>query len=419
MLITVAVLVYLGMLIGGIPGLKVDRTGIALLGAIVLIVIGETTPQRAIDQLDIPTLVLLFSMMVLSAQLQLGGFYDAVVQRLGTGRRSPLSLLAVIVLVAAALSAVFTNDVIALAMAPVLIQVCRARGLPPLPFLLALACATNVGSAAMLIGNPQNILIGQTLGIDFARYTLVALPPTVLGLLAVVIVIRIIHPAALEPHSLHGSGESIDRAERETGRVSDHVTNAGPPFDRWHTAKGLVLAAALLLAFFFTGLPREGVALAAAGIILLSRRFHTRALLGLVDWELLVLFAGLFIVNGTLLESGLMSDAQQWLAGRGIDAAEPATLFLITPVLSIAVSNVPAVMLLLPFATHPLAGPVLALASTLAGNALIIGSIANIIVVEQAGRAGIRITWRDHARVGLPITLASLAFAALVLALSS
>jgi Na+/H+ antiporter NhaD/arsenite permease-like protein len=394
------------MLLGEIPGWSVDRTGVALLGAIFMIVLGYVTPERAVALLDVPTLVLLFSMMVLSAQLRLGGFYTAVVRRLGMAEHSPAALLAIVIVVAAGLSAVFTNDVVALAIAPVLIAVCRARGLRPLPFVVALACATNIGSAATLIGNPQNILIGQALALDFGRYSLVALVPTVAGLAVVWGVIY-----GLERSSLRAPAAGAGGVGGAT------VSEAGPPFNAWQSGKGLGLAAILLVLFFFTSLPRETVALAAAAMVLLSRQFHTRDTLGLVDWELLVLFAGLFIVNGALLDSGIIAAAERWLGMQGVNPRDPAGLFLIAPLLSTAVSNVPAVMLLLPFAVHPLAGPVLALSSTLAGNALIVGSIANIIVVEQAARNGITISWRDHVRLGLPVTIISLGIAGGILLL--
>jgi Na+/H+ antiporter NhaD/arsenite permease-like protein len=404
MLILIFVLVYVGMLLGGIPGLNVDRTGVALLGAILLIVLGMVTPERAVGHLDVSTLALLFSMMVLSAQLRLGGFYTAVVRRFALAGHAPGMLLAIVIVVAGAFSAVFTNDVIALAIAPVLLAVCRARALPPLPFLVALACATNVGSAATLIGNPQNMLIGEALGLDFARYAWVALLPTVLGLFIVWGVISTLDRKGLA-------------APSDANAPSLPPAAVGPALDRWQAGKGLGLAAVLLLAFFFTGWPRAIVALAVAGVVLLSRRFHTRDMLGLVDWELLVLFAGLFIVNGALLDSGRVAGAEQWLGAQGVAVRDPAVLYLLAPLLSIMVSNVPAVMLLLPVAAHPLAGPALALSSTLAGNALVIGSIANIIVVEQSARAGFTITWRDHARLGLPITILSLAVAGAVLLL--
>ena len=188
---------------------------------------------------------------------------------------------------------------------------------------------------------------------------------------------------------------------------------AASPLDAWQTAKGLVILTLLVLGFLFAPVPREVLALGGAALLLMSRRMASRDLIGLVDWHLLVLFIGLFVVNHAVADAGLASRASSSLRGAGVDLADVRWLFPVTAVLSNLVSNVPAVMLLLPHASHPLAGPVLALASTLAGNLLIVGSIANIIVVDQAAALGVRIGWREHARVGIPVTLVTLSIAAL------
>ena len=187
------------------------------------------------------------------------------------------------------------------------------------------------------------------------------------------------------------------------------------PLDRWQTAKGLIIVLVLLVAFVSSRLPREHVALTAAGVLLMSRKLHTTRTLGLVDWELLILFMGLFVVNHALQRIGLATALAGDFAALGFDLRQPAPLFAGTFVLSNLVSNVPAVMLLLPFSDHTFAGPLLALVSTLAGNLLIVGSIANIIVVDAARRHGVRIDWRSHARVGVPVTLATLAITAMYL----
>jgi Na+/H+ antiporter NhaD/arsenite permease-like protein len=289
-------------------------------------------------------------------------------------------------------------------MTPLLVDGLRARRVDPLPHLLALACAANVGSAATLIGNPQNILVGEVLDLSFARYLAVAALPAAGGLAVVWAVIRVVHRARLD--GTPADGVALEGA-------------AGPPppaFDRWQSAKGLGLAALLMAAFLVTDWPREGLALGAAGVVLLSRRFHTREMLGLVDWELLVLFVGLFVVNGAAGAAGLPERALAGLAQAGIRPDRPEWLLPITVVLSHLVSNVPAVMLLLPFTRGPNAGALLALASTLAGNLVLVGSIANLIVAEQAGRRGIRVGWLEHARVGVPVTVLTLALAAAALA---
>ncbi len=188
------------------------------------------------------------------------------------------------------------------------------------------------------------------------------------------------------------------------------------PLNRWQTAKGLLVAGLLLVVFLFSAWPRDVVALAGAGVLLTSRRLHSRKMLGLVDWELLVLFTGLFVVNHAFEKTGLPGAFIGDLARAGVDLDRPLPLFAATLLLSNAVSNVPAVMLLLPAARHAMAGPLLALVSTLAGNLFIVGSIANIIVVDAAARRGVRIDWRSHARVGVPVTVTTLAIAGACLA---
>ena len=391
--------VYLGMILGGLPFFQLDRTGIALLGAIVLVATGDVSLEAAGRSIHAPTLILLFAFMVLSAQLRLGGFYTFVTRRIAALPVTPPLLLGALIGVVAALSAVFSNDIICLAMAPVLVEACLARRLDPVPYLLALACAANIGSALTLIGNPQNMLIGESLHLSFSGYLREAALPVLLGLgmtwglLVVQFRGRWDCPAGLEA--------AQTGPERRAEGPAD--------FDRWQTTKGLTVATVLVVVFLTAPWPRELAALAGAGLLLLSRQLHSRRIMGLVDWELLVLFVGLFVVNHAFQQTGLAAEAVMRLAEEGLNLEQPGPLFAATFLLSNVVSNVPAVMLLLPVATHPMAGTLLALASTLAGNLLIVGSIANIIVVDAAERRGLRIDWRRHARVGVPVTLATLA----------
>jgi len=411
--VAVFVLVYLGMILGGLPFLKLDRTGVALLGAIALLATGAVTEEEARAAVHLPTLTLLFSFMVVSAQLRMGGFYDWVARRLGALPMGPPVLLGALIAVTAGLAAVFSNDIVCLAMAPVLADICLARRLDPVPFLLAQACAANIGSAATLIGNPQNILIGETLDLSFAGFLVQAALPVGLGLVVTWCVILLLTRGRWQIQD----GAPAPRADSQ-GQGSG--IGAGPPphpepggrINRWQSAKGLAVAALLFGGFLFAPWPRDLMALAGAGVLMTSRRMHSRRMLGLVDWELLVLFIGLFVVNHAIQATGVPARAVAALAASGVDLHAPAPLFAASFLLSNLVSNVPAVMLLLPVATHPLGGTLLALSSTLAGNLFIVGSIANIIVIQAAQRRGIRIGWRSHARVGVPVTLATLAVAA-------
>lgn len=394
----VFVAVYLVMVLGRVPNTGIDRTGAALLGAIVLLGSGSLGLDAAWRAVDPGTLGLLLGLMLVSAQLRLGGFYTALTTWLAARPTSPPRLLAELVLTVGVLSAVLTNDVVCLAVAPVLAEVCVRRGLDPVPFLLGLAAAANVGSAATLIGNPQNILIGQGLHLDFGRYLLAGGVPALLGLGVVWwILVRSYRGRFERTFSL--AGFEVHAVDRST------------------TQKALLVLALLVAGLLACPLPHGVQALLAGGLMLLSRRRRTGDLLAQVDWPLLVLFAGLFVVNGALQQAGHAATAFAWLREHGVDVREPATLFAASVLGSNVLSNVPLTMLLVPAVGEaPHAGPILALATTLAGNLLLVGSIANLIVVEQALRLGIAPAGRswanEHWRTGVPITLATLGIAA-------
>jgi Na+/H+ antiporter NhaD/arsenite permease-like protein len=391
-IVAIFAVVYVGMFLGGLPRLKLDRSGVALLGAIAVIGIGAVDTEAAARSVDLPTILLLFAFMVVSAQMRLGGFYTAVTRGVAALPLAPAGLLGALLAVAAALSAVFSNDIVCLAMTPVVARICLARGLPPLPFLVGLACAANIGSAATLIGNPQNMLIGSVLQLSFAAYARQALVPVSLSLIVLWAMLAwwLRRAAAVPP-------------------APTLPPDDAPAFDHWQTAKGLTVAGALLVVFLFTDWPREVAALVGAGVLLLSRRFHSAHVMGFIDWELLVLFIGLFVVNHAFETTGLAAQAVGWLAAQGVHLNEPGPLFVAGLALSNLVSNVPAVMLLMPHLSGPEAATMLALVSTFAGNLLLVGSIANLIVVDLARKSGVEIDWRGHAKIGVPATLATLA----------
>ena len=398
-IVAVFATVYLGMFLGGLPRLKLDRSGVALLGAIAVIALTGLPVEDAARAVDLPTIVLLFAFMVVSAQMRLGGFYAEVTRRVGALPLSRAGLLAALIGVAGGLSAIFSNDVVCLAMTPVVARLCLQRGLNPLPFLIGLACAANIGSAATLIGNPQNMLIGSVLQLHFGDYLRQALAPVGISL------------ALLWLWLAFGPGARAGASELRSPVGVRVSTDDEPPFDRWQTAKGLTVALALVGVFLFTDWPRDVAALVGAGVLLLSRRFHSADVMGFVDWQLLLLFIGLFVVNHAFESTGLAAEAVAWLATQGVHLTEPGALLVLGVVLSNLVSNVPAVMLLLPhLGTHASeAGVVLALVSTFAGNLLLVGSIANLIVADLAAKQGIAIDWKQHALTGIPVTLATLA----------
>jgi Na+/H+ antiporter NhaD/arsenite permease-like protein len=389
------ILTYLGLALGGVPFLKLDRTGFAILGAVAFLATGWITVDQAVAAVDAPTLVVLFGMMLLSAQYRASGLYAVIGRRLAR-MEDPRRLLLGTILVAAILSALLTNDVTCFALTPLLAGALVAAGRNPLPYLLALACASNLGSALTPIGNPQNILIAQTLHLPFLPFVLACAVPVALSL--AVLYLLIVRQVG---------GARGRAAQPPAAAAQEEIT-----LEKWPAVKGVVLTL-IAIVLFLTPVPAPLTALGVAGAVLTSRRMHTREMLALVDWQLLALFVGLFVVGRGFELSGWTQAARDALAGAGFDLTHPAALVAVVSLLSLAVGNVPAVMLLLPFAgRQPATGYALALSSTFAGNAVLVGSIANLIVAEQAGRLGIRFGFREHVRTGLPVTLISLALAA-------
>lgn len=387
---------YVGIALGRVPGLALDRTGVALLGAIAMIEISGLSLQNAASLIDLSTLVLLYALMVFSAQLRLGGFYSWVAQRLARLVAHPRRFLMWQMGVSAILSSVLANDIICLAFAPVIARACLQARVAPIPHLLGLAMAANIGSAATLIGNPQNMLIGQLGDLSFGAYLAWAIVPTVLSLTLAWSWLRwwyrslLLNPApayALAPLSTDGQ----------------------QALDIWQTTKGLVLLG-ILVVLFFADVPRDKAALALAALLLMSRRMHTRTILGLIDWHLLTLFAALFVLVGIFRQTGMLDQGVSWLTAQGLDLHAPVALGAAAVVLSNLVSNVPATLLLAQFVaqTHTEAWYVLAMASTFAGNLLLIGSIANLIVAEQVAPLGVRLGFGEYARAGIPVTVLSL-----------
>jgi Na+/H+ antiporter NhaD/arsenite permease-like protein len=400
LVLLVFIAVYAGMALGRWPGLRIDRTGIALLGGIVLYGTGAVDGAAVSAAIDVPTLVILFGLMVLSAQFAACGFYDWCATRIAATPASPAALLGLTVAVGGLLSAVLANDIVVFAMTPMLCVGLQGRGLDPRPFVLALAAAANAGSAATIIGNPQNILIGQVGGLEFWSFLLACGPPALAGLAITYGVVRWRWRGRFEL----GAGTGAQATQR-------------CELDRAGLAKAVV-ATFVLLTLFATDLPHVTGVLMVAGALLVSRHLATRQILGLVDWHLLVLFGGLFVVTHAFGATGLPGDALATLSAHDLQPDRLLVLAPITFVGASAIGNVPLVVLLLAVTPGMSEGALYALAvlSTLAGNLLVVGSLANIIAVERAAGAGVRVSFLQHARCGVPITLLSLALALVWLA---
>jgi Na+/H+ antiporter NhaD/arsenite permease-like protein len=393
--VVIFIAAYFGVALGRIPGLMLDRTGIALLGAIAMIVAGTMSFPRAVQAVDLPTIVLLYALMVVSAQLRLGGFYTRTAFWITSVLVHPRFFLWVAMLTGAVLSSVLANDIVCLAFTPVLTLALLSARRNPVPYLLGLAIASNIGSAATIIGNPQNMLIGQVGRLSFDRFFFWCAPPAAVALLLSYLLL-----CWFFRKDFHRREETPDARA---------ILQALPRFDRWQSIKGLA-AVGLLLALFLTAVPREMSAIAAAGVLLCSRRLKSREMLQLVDWHLITLFCALFVLVHGIEATGLPAVLLARLKSAGIDLHNVFTLSGVSVVLSNLVSNVPAAMLLIRFLDPSRLDQwyALAVSSTFAGNLITIGSIANLIVIEQAAACGVNISFRAHARVGIPVTAVSL-----------
>ncbi|MGE0845222.1 MAG: SLC13 family permease [Flavobacteriaceae bacterium] len=385
---------YAGMALGRVPGLTIDRTGIALVAAVILAASGAIAPDGIAGAIHFPTLLLLGGLMIVSGRVRAAGIYDAVAARIAERAGEPRVLLAATIAAGGLLSAVLVNDVVVFALTPLICRGLAARGVDPRPHLFGLAAASNAGSAATLIGNPQNIMIGQVGRLHFLDYTLAAALPALGGLAIAYLVIARVWRDALD---------------RPAGPPAD----TSPPV---HDRRGAMLCAAalmVLLALFLTPLPRELSALIVAAVLLVSRGVESRRLIGEIDLPLIILFASLFVVNASFAATGIPLDALRALEGWGL---LPERLSLLAPLALAAsntIGNVPAVVMILEIWRGIPTGTLIGLAvlSTLAGNLLLVGSFANLIVAEQAAVCGVRLGFADHARAGIPVTLLSMGLA--------
>jgi Na+/H+ antiporter NhaD/arsenite permease-like protein len=397
-------LTYLVIGLQRVPRLHIGRPAGALLGAVAMVVAGVLDYRAARDAVDLDTILFLLGMMIILAYLELSGFFEIVERRVLALARSPRQLLWIVLLSSGALSALFMNDTICLMLTPVILRVVRRLDLPPAPYLIAIAIAANLGSACTIIGNPQNALAGVRSGIGFLPFAGALWPVSAAGLLVGGAILTWIYRQEVTTAPLMVPPET---------RPPD-----GAPVSGWMLFSSLAAGAGMVLALSF-GAPPAAAAMTAAAAVVLAGSTRPRLALQKVDWSLLLLFGGLFVVMEGVARSGLAALVVSDIAGPlGAGGPRPlAHLGAGVAILSQAVSNVPAVMLFIPpiEAVPPAAAAPLWLAlaafSTLAGNFTIIASVANVIVFETAGRAGVRVPFLEYLRAGAPITIATLGIA--------
>jgi Na+/H+ antiporter NhaD/arsenite permease-like protein len=381
---------YLVFALGKFPGLKIDRPGAAIIGAVGMVAFRIVEPADTLHFIDFSTIVLLFAMMLIVGTLHLVGFFEwnagMVLRRL-----KPSHLLPATIFTSGILSAFFVNDIMCLVMVPFVLSITSKLRLKPLPYLLAVATGSNIGSVATITGNPQNMLIGSFSRIGYRDFLIHLGPIALVGLLLDWMVLHWFHMRH-EEHAVEADGIPI------------------PPLELSRLTKPAVVVSGVVIGFF-AGVPPAMVAALGAAAMLITRTIDPRKLYEEVDWGLLVFFVGLFLIVGGAENAGIVDDflhvAEHWNLHR------LGAFTVAVAILSNIVSNVPAVMLLkslVPtFSNQHTAWFVLAMAATLAGNLTITGSVANIIVVESA-KPETNIGFWDYFRAGFPITVLTLAF---------
>jgi Na+/H+ antiporter NhaD/arsenite permease-like protein len=380
---------YFGLAWGGFPGLRIDRAGVAFAGAAAMLAVGAISLPEAWASIDAATIALLLGMMIVVGCLQLAGFFAWATDRVAARFSGGYSLLAAVVSLSGILSALLVNDVVCVALTPLILKLCQRLRRAPLPYLMGLATASNIGSAATITGNPQNIIIGSLSGISYLKFAQSLAPVAAMGLILDFVIIAVIYRRDLSMPPLGPSEEPPPRVVIH-GRLLAKVV-------------AIVLGAVVL---FFGGFPIAIVALAAAGLCLLEG-IRPAKIYRHVDWPLLMMFAGLFVVVRTF-EIHVVRGWNLQAIGTSLQYPVPV-ISGISVLLSNLVSNVPAVLLFRPLVevlpNQELAWLTLAMSSTFAGNLTLLGSVANLIVAEIARGYGVTMTFFEYLKVGVVVTV--------------
>lgn len=390
---------YLVIAIGRLPGFRLDRAGAAFLGASLMVATNVLSLGQAFAAIDMNTIALLLGMMIVVANLRLSGLFGVLTHWAAERAHHPLVLLTAIALLSGVLSAFLVNDAICLALTPLVLDLVLALERNPVPYVLAIAMAANVGSVATITGNPQNMIIGSISGIGYVRFAAALAPVAAIGLILTIALIAVLFRAEF------WTRERLSAAAIRTPRPNRPVM-----------VKTLLITAALMVGLFFGVAPAKAATIAGA-FLLLTRRVASRKIYAEIDWALLLMFAGLFIVVAGFERMVLTGSVVERLAALPLTGVAP--LSVLTAVLSNLVSNVPAVLVLRRFVEH-LADPthswlVVAMASTLAGNFTILGSVANLIVVQRARARDVEISFGAYFRIGAPLTILTIAVGILLL----
>jgi Na+/H+ antiporter NhaD/arsenite permease-like protein len=373
-------------------GSHLDRTAAAFCGAVAMVLARVLSLDEAYKIIDWNTLIFLLGMMILVAHFQISGFFDWVAIHVARVARTRFQLLALLVFTCGILAAFFVNDTICLVLTPIVLVVTERLKIPPLPYLLAVASSSNVGSVMSVTGNPQNALVGISAHFSFLGFLAHLAPVALVGL-----VINVAVLAAFFRHDILRQPFT-----REPAPVP--VT-----LNRRLMAKCLV-ASLLVIVFWIAGYSFPLVAISVGAFILVIGRVKAQNVYQRLDWELLLFFSALFVVVHGFQASGAadLLIARFHHAFEGSFEKQLVGVNGLMLILSNLVSNVPAVLLFKPivasFPDSHFIWLVVASSSTLAGNATPLSSVANLIVLQQAGKR-VFISFWQFTRVGLVITL--------------
>jgi len=402
--IIIFTLTYIGIIFTRLPRMNIDRPSAAFFGAVAMIFFGVVTFDEAVSAIDFNTIALLLGMMIIISTLELDGFFEWIATRTLAVADTPFKLLAVLTFTTGIASAFLVNDAVVLLFTPVIIGICRSLKLNPVPFLIAEILSSNIGSAMTITGNPQNMLIGINSGIAYGHFVLSLLPVSLIGMMLIIYIVKWYYP-------------SVFRIKQHL-KVSTVVNNESPdnpvPSYNYGSMRNSVPIFLLVIILFFLSRPLHLsipiIALIGASLILLLGRIKPSKIIRQVDWVLLLFFASLFIVVHGVEKAGLMNELLNHVKLTE-NASGLAGIHLISLVVSQIVSNVPFTVVMLPLmkaAGSDILWLALASASTLAGNATIIGAMANLIVIEIADSKGVKIGFIEFFRIGIMVTIVSL-----------
>lgn len=384
------VITYIGIIFTRLPKVNIDRPSAAFIGAVAMLAFSVVSFEEAVSFIDFNTIFLLLGMMIVVAALKFDGFFNLITEKTLQFANSRLKLLIGVVFITGIASAFLVNDAVVLIFTPIIISICQRVKINPLPYLIAEILSSNIGSVMTITGNPQNMLIGLNSGISYVDFLLKLFPISLVGLVLCIFVVRLIYRKEFRDKS------KLSYVASDKYNVRDMYSS-------------IIVFVLVVLAFFFgklLGLSIAVIALAGASLIILFGKHKPEKLIKDVDWVLLLFFASLFIVVGAVQKVGLLDGILN--IGLEENFAGLISIHSISLVLSQVLSNVPYTVLMLPLMNvvdSETLWLALASASTLAGNATIIGAMANIIVIESADNFGVKIGFWEFFKSGIIITI--------------